>query len=57
MQCEADVLKVPSSIVEQEFNYLINPIHPDAKRIKVKSKRIMTFDQRIRESKKRETDS
>jgi len=26
------VLKVPSSIVKQEFNYLINPHHPDMKK-------------------------
>ncbi len=29
----AAVLKVPSSIVQQEFNYLINPNHPDADKI------------------------
>ncbi|PZX10092.1 RES domain-containing protein [Breznakibacter xylanolyticus] len=29
------VLKVPSSIVPQEYNYLINPNHPDAAKINV----------------------
>lgn len=29
---EAAILKVPSSIVPQEYNYLINPQHPDAKK-------------------------
>ncbi len=29
------VLKVPSSISDSDFNYLINPEHPDAKRIRV----------------------
>lgn len=33
---DAAILKVPSSIVPQEYNYLINPNHPSAKRIKVK---------------------
>lgn len=34
---EAAVLKVPSSIVPPESNYLINPNHVDAKRIQVVS--------------------
>ncbi|MCB8994156.1 MAG: RES family NAD+ phosphorylase [Bacteroidales bacterium] len=45
---ESAILKVPSSIVPQEFNYLINPNHPDAKRIIVISKTQMTFDPRFR---------
>ncbi|HEY0045161.1 MAG TPA: RES family NAD+ phosphorylase [Flavobacterium sp.] len=44
---EAAVLKVPSSIVPQEFNYLINPSHPDSKLIKVISTAQMQFDPRI----------
>lgn len=43
---EAAILKVPSSIVPQEYNYLINPQHPDAKKIKVLSTTIMNFDLR-----------
>ena len=46
-QGEAAVIKVPSSIVPQESNYLINPNHPDAKRIKVKSTSPMVFDTRM----------
>lgn len=45
---QAAVLKVPSSIVPQEFNYLINPAHPDSKRIKVKGVSHMSFDSRIK---------
>ena len=41
------VLKVPSSIVPQEYNYLINPLHPDSARIRVISETPMTFDQRF----------
>ncbi len=44
---EAAVLKVPSSIVPQEFNYLINPNHMDASRIKVINKTRMSFDPRF----------
>lgn len=47
-QGEAAVLKVPSSIIPQESNYLINPNHPDAKRIKVKSTSLMIFDARFK---------
>ena len=47
-QGEAAVLKVPSSIIPQESNYLINPSHPDAKRIKVKSTSLMVFDTRFK---------
>ncbi|MFC2186369.1 RES family NAD+ phosphorylase [Fulvivirgaceae bacterium LMO-SS25] len=49
IQNDAAILKVPSSIVIQEYNYLINPNHPDAKRIKVVSKTPMIFDQRLKE--------
>jgi len=46
-QSDSAVLKVPSSIIPQESNYLINPNHPDAKRIKVKSTSPMVFDTRL----------
>jgi len=47
-QNESAILKVPSSIVPQEFNYLINPNHPDSKRIKVIGKTSMNFDPRLK---------
>jgi RES domain-containing protein len=47
----AAVLKVPSSIVPPEFNYLINPIHPDSKKIKVVSVKHVVFDERMRQRK------
>ena len=47
-QNESAVFKVPSSIVLQEFNYLINPNHPDAKKMKVIGKTPMNFDQRLK---------
>ncbi len=43
----AAVLKVPSSIVQQEFNYLINPNHPDAAKISVLSTYPFKFDSRL----------
>ena len=48
---EAAVLKVPSSIVHQEFNYLINPNHPDARKISVRHAIPMTFDARMKRRK------
>lgn len=45
---EAAVLKVPSCIVPEEYNYLINPLHPDSSRIQVISKVAMNFDPRIK---------
>lgn len=44
------VLKVPSCIVHQEYNYLINPNHPDSSRIKVISETAMNFDPRIKQN-------
>lgn len=49
----AAVLKVPSSIVPPEFNYLINPNHPEAKRITVHSIETLAFDQRFKLTKKK----
>ncbi len=43
----AAVLKVPSSIVPPEFNYLINPNHPDSTKIKVISTQKLAFDSRL----------
>jgi len=44
---DAAILKVPSSIVPPEFNYLINPRHPDSARIKVISTQRLQFDKRF----------
>jgi RES domain-containing protein len=41
------VLKVPSAIIEQEYNFLINPAHPDAKKLKIQSSKIFMFDKRL----------
>jgi len=42
------VLKVPSCIIQQEFNYLVNPYHSDSKRIKITSKNKLIFDSRLK---------
>jgi len=42
------VLKVPSAIIPQEFNYLINPLHRDFNAIKYAGKESFDFDERIK---------
>jgi RES domain-containing protein len=41
------LLKVPSSIVVDEFNFLINPAHPLASKIKIVSILPFSFDSRL----------
>jgi RES domain-containing protein len=40
--------KVPSIVVPEEFNVLINPTHPDISRLKVTKLRRWTYDARMR---------
>ena len=47
----AAVLKVPSSIVPPEHNYLINPNHPDISRITIVSTDRLQIDNRFRQRK------
>lgn len=42
------ILKVPSSIVNEEFNYLLNPNHPDFFKIKLLATKPFLFDDRIK---------
>ncbi len=44
---ETLVLKVPSIIVPQEFNYIVNPFHKDFKMVKMKKIVPFTFDNRV----------
>jgi len=44
---ERAVMKVPSAIIPQEFNYLVNPRHRDFKKIKLKKVELFQFDARI----------
>lgn len=48
---KAAILKVPSSIIPPECNFLINPHHPDWEKIKVNSSSPLTFDERFKQSK------
>ncbi len=41
------VLKVPSVIIEGEYNYLLNPLHPDFKKIRISNPKPFRFDSRM----------
>lgn len=40
-------LKVPSAVVKGDFNYLLNPNHPEIDKIKIKSVTEFPFDKRV----------
>ncbi|GEP90050.1 RES domain-containing protein [Chitinophaga terrae (ex Kim and Jung 2007)] len=42
------VLRIPSVIIPEEHNYLVNPLHPDAAQVKVSQSQPFVFDQRLR---------
>ena len=44
---ETAVARVPSVIVPRTWNVLLNPVHPDAKQVKVKSIARERFDDRL----------
>ncbi len=41
------LFEIPSAVVEKEFNILINPLHPDIKRITFRIIEKFTFDSRL----------
>jgi RES domain-containing protein len=46
-QAQSVVLAVPSAIIEQEMNFLLNPAHPDFSLIRIGRPESFTFDQRL----------
>lgn len=44
---QSPAIRVPSIIVPEEWNLLINPLHPAARGIKVASRRSFRFDPRL----------
>jgi RES domain-containing protein len=45
------LFKVPSAIVKEEYNYLLNPLHTDADKVKIINKQPFSFDARLTPSK------
>ncbi len=41
------MLKLPSAIVEAEFNFLVNPLHQDMQKIKLLKQEPFSFDERL----------
>lgn len=41
------LLKVPSAIVKEEYNYLLNPLHSSADKVKIIGKQPFSFDARL----------
>lgn len=41
------ILKVPSAVVQDEYNFLINPMHPDCIKIKIVQIEPFAFDERL----------
>ena len=41
------VLQVPSIIIPEESNYILNPFHPDFNQVELKEIRPYNFDERI----------
>ena len=41
------LLQIPSVIIPEEFNFVLDPRHPDAARISAKSQREWTYDARL----------
>lgn len=44
------VLRVPSIVVDGEFNYLLNPRHPDFARLRLGEPQAFSFDPRLNTS-------
>jgi RES domain-containing protein len=44
---QSAVLAVPSAIIEEETNFLLNPAHPDFSKIRIGEPQDFEFDQRL----------
>ena len=45
---QSAILKVPSAIIDLEYNYLINPDHPDFSKVEIAKVSKFTFDPRLK---------
>lgn len=46
-QKESLILRVPSAVIEEEFNYLANPLHADFKKVKIIKTKSFWPDERL----------
>lgn len=43
------VMRVPSAIVEREHNFILNPLHKDFSKVKIKETEALDLDKRLRQ--------
>ncbi|HZW35863.1 MAG TPA: RES family NAD+ phosphorylase, partial [Candidatus Deferrimicrobiaceae bacterium] len=43
----SSVLKVPSVVIPEECTYILNPLHPEFRKIRIRSPRPFSFDPRM----------
>jgi RES domain-containing protein len=48
----AAVLKVPSAVIVEEWNYVLNPQHPDFKKLIIQKPKRFQFDRRLARERK-----
>lgn len=48
-QADSPVLRVPSAVIPEEFNFLINPSHKDFRKLRIGKPRRFRFDPRLKE--------
>jgi RES domain-containing protein len=48
LKADAPVIKIPSSIIPEEYNYLLNPLHPDSRHFKIVDVKDFVYDVRIK---------
>jgi RES domain-containing protein len=48
------LLRVPSAVVDDEFNVIINPAHPEMSAVRIRDVRPYAFDERLFRRSKRE---
>lgn len=46
-ECETLLLRVPSAVVDGEYNVLLNPAHPQISDVRAVDVRVYAFDQRL----------
>ncbi len=42
------IIQIPSSIIKEEYNYLLNPAHPESRNFKIVEIRDLVYDVRIK---------
>ncbi|PWB61773.1 MAG: hypothetical protein C3F14_11185 [Deltaproteobacteria bacterium] len=43
----SSVLRVPSVVIPEEFDYVLNPLHPEFRKIRIQSPKSFSFDPRM----------